>query len=328
MLDMGGAPSSANTKSNFRLADASKNSDIQAVAFDFSVLTRSASSKRDSPSSDLPTENKVDTKVEPDRSMIEHMAKLLNVNLGGERTFQKPKEVDDLSLLTSERPKISEKEKGSVPKPIRAALDIRSKYADKLHKKGVKGGLAGVELAKSQVEDSLRQGDAAGHVHARKVVMQDEKKSSQHWIATTGTGRLLQYLTRRSLQIGLLPTPGTSSDEFKQQREQMLDLRRQLKDVVLDVVPDDVPENPTAASWVEEMLGQLGSRSPDATLLVSDREDYLRAAKDAGLVTCRVRPPNAPRGNVSTHYTIPSVTDVEDVLNEANGISFNAVVNR
>jgi methionine salvage enolase-phosphatase E1 len=65
---------------------------------------------------------------------------------------------------------------------------------------------------------------------------------------------------------------------------------------------------------------------PTNVLLVSDRDDYLRAGKDCGMVTCRIRPLNAPRGNISTHYSVPLVPEVKDVINEINGISFNAVL--
>jgi FMN phosphatase YigB (HAD superfamily) len=61
-------------------------------------------------------------------------------------------------------------------------------------------------------------------------------------------------------------------------------------------------------------------------MLVSSREEHLRAAKEEGWVTCRVRPKNAPRGNVSTHYTVEAVPDVRQVLDEINGISYSAVM--
>ena len=45
-----------------------------------------------------------------------------------------------------------------------------------------------------------------------------------------------------------------------------------------------------------------------------------------GAFTCRVRPPNAARGNISSHYVVETIEEVEDKINELNGISFNAVL--
>jgi len=65
----------------------------------------------------------------------------------------------------------------------------------------------------------------------------------------------------------------------------------------------------------------------NAILLVSDQDSYLKAAKDMGMVTCRIRPKNAKRGNVSTTYEVETILQVENVVNEMNGISYNAVLN-
>jgi FMN phosphatase YigB (HAD superfamily) len=67
---------------------------------------------------------------------------------------------------------------------------------------------------------------------------------------------------------------------------------------------------------------------PHRVLLVSDRDEYLKAGKDLGMLTCRLQPKNARRGNITAHYTSPSVQDVQEVVNDINGISFNTVLNR
>ena len=66
--------------------------------------------------------------------------------------------------------------------------------------------------------------------------------------------------------------------------------------------------------------------APDRCVWVSDRDDCLRAAREAGLMTVRIRPPNARRGQVSAHYTVESVPDTQQVINEINGISFKTVL--
>jgi beta-phosphoglucomutase-like phosphatase (HAD superfamily) len=115
----------------------------------------------------------------------------------------------------------------------------------------------------------------------------------------------------------------------------MDDFATQLRDKVkFDTV---IPGSFTAPKLIEETLAKLlvvGSDTtasptiltPDRCLWVSDRDDCLRAAKDAGLLTARVVRPNARRGNVSAHYTVQSVPEVQAVINEINGISFNTVL--
>ena len=41
-----------------------------------------------------------------------------------------------------------------------------------------------------------------------------------------------------------------------------------------------------------------------------------------------IQPKNSRRGNVTAHYTTPSIPEVQEVVNEINGISFNSVLNR
>lgn len=102
----------------------------------------------------------------------------------------------------------------------------------------------------------------------------------------------------------------------------MEDMKKQLFDVEFDLLCKDGTDG--AKMVIAKSLESL-HLDPTNVLLVSDRDDYLRAAKDCGMVTCRIRPLNKPRGNISTDYSVPTVPEVKDVINEINGISFNAV---
>ena len=326
MLDMGGAPSSLHDKNSSRI-NASKNCKLQAVCFDFEVLTKYTPRESEPPASSqslnakgTATESNVKVKrdAKPNASMVQQVANLLNVDLGGSLSSDKKKDEpkDDLSLLTG-----TSKETKKNPKPISNPFgDIRMKYADKLSKRGVKGGLAEVELAKHQVEDTLKRGDAGGHFAARKIAAANPVSRQQSWMALTGTGALLQYLTQRSIQIALLPRPADSLNEDKGER--MEDFKRQLSDVVFSQLVKD--GRPGADKLVNIALEKL-KLDPTVVLLVSDRDDYLRAAKEASMMTCRIVPPNSRRGNISAHLQVPSIPEVQDVVNEINGISYNAV---
>ena len=195
MLDMGGAPSAANDQSLVRTVNASKNSKLQAVAFDFQVLTRSidetkedAGKRQDSGAVSDNTENDLahSSRVQPDLNQIQQVASLLKVSVDTGKKEQVP----------SKPPKKQE----PLPK-TQPHEDIRAKYAAKL-----KGGLAGIELAKSQIDDTLKGGDASGHLAARKIAM-ETAVSGKKWMALTGTGKILSYLTHRSIRIALLPHP-------------------------------------------------------------------------------------------------------------------------
>lgn len=320
MLDMGGMPSAKNDTSLIRTVNASKNSKLQAVAFDFDLLVRSLDQKQLQPHQDMASKLTTTTSssklspVQPDLGMVQEVASLLNVKVD-----------------TGTNQKLVDTDRTVVPNHSDTATtphhhDIRAKYANKL-----KHGLAGLELAKSQVNEALARGDAPGHLAARKLAQeQPPTQSSQaRWLAMTGVGKLLSYLTHRSIRIALLS---------KSINPQMAELAKQLKnDVVIDVLMDG-PRRQEAESTqqsvtsmetlVKQLLEEL-DKDAQATMLVSDRDDFLKAARDLGMITCQYRPgKNARRGNVTCSYTATSIDDIQGVINEINGISFNAVLNR
>ena len=340
MLDMGGAPSSMNDKNNAARINASKNCKLQAVCFDFEVLTKytpkqqsptapitsSSSSTASSSSISTITNSKLGQDVKPNVDVVQEVASLLNVDLGG-FSAKKKKEGpnDDLSLLTSPRESPQKTTTGSTTTTSSSSknnpfADIRSKYADKLSKRGVQGGLAEVELAKHTVEETLRRGDAGGHLAARKIAAANPVSRQKSWMALTGTGALLQYLTQRSIQIALLPRPSETLNQ--DEGEYMEDFQRQLNDVNFGHLLKD--GRPGAEDLVQTVLQKL-HLDPTVVLFVSDRDSYLRAAKEANLMTCRILPPNARRGNISANFTVPDIPAVQGVVDEVNGISFSAI---
>ena len=100
MLDMGGAPSAHTAKNKTRI-NASKNCKLQAVCFDFHVLTK-FTTKQDNEQDDKDKTNdnsggtlKLQTNAAPDASMVQQVADLLNVNLGGWRSSKKKNREDE-----------------------------------------------------------------------------------------------------------------------------------------------------------------------------------------------------------------------------------------
>lgn len=331
MLDMGGAPSAMNQKSGS--INASKNCKVQAICFDFGTLTGSISAKEKQEvlsAQDLRTnggERQGLGSIVPDVGKITQIAEILNVKLGNEgqkipnRTLSS-KEDDDLSRLmeddSSRETKAAEKETNPLLR-----FDVRAKYAARLAQKGI--GLAGFDRTKQQLEEEKTnsRGDAAGHLAARNMAISEPTVAGDKWMALTGTGSLLQYLTQRSMKICLLPNPKTFDLATTEEGDRMEQMKAQLNDVNFHSL---IKTGSDAEHVLQTTVRALALDSPLRILVVSDRDDYIRAAKESGLVTCRITTPNARRGNVSAHYSVPSVPNVKDVVDEINGISFNAVL--
>lgn len=337
MLDMGGV-ASADTNTKF---DTGKNLKIRAIALDFNVITRSVESQRQATESTRTSTGSISGRVggditskstaievsQPNVGMVQDIADLLGIKLGGDaQELQKQDgETDDLSRLAGSTDK---------KKDARDNLtDVRVKYAKKLRSR-VEGGLAGVELAKSKKEEALKRGDAPGNLVARSIAAsQVVSTSGSKWLAKTGTGTLLTFLNQRSMKIALLPLPTlTDTREKEKEGEQMDNFEKQLPGIKFDLVMKGLADNIMPIEKItESILDHIVASSivpPISTLVVSDRDDYLLAAKSRGMFTCRVRPKNAPRGNVTTNYNVADIGEIEDVINQVNGISFNTVFSR
>jgi len=354
MLDMGGMPHAAtkNKEASLRAMDGSKNSKLQAVAFDFNLLTGDVEKAKEqqqlkkqslqSKSSFLSSkkeeqDQKLGQNITPNIDMVQNIANLLNVDLEGSSTSKKKTtddDDDDLSALIGGGSKKNETTETATSKEMSspsetkinsigsggssATNDVRAKYAAKLRRK-VDGGLAGYERAKQEHEDSVKRGDAAGHLAARAIASQ-QSASKHKWLASTGTGNLLSYVTNRSMKIALLPIPLNENKE--DEGFQMEEFRKQLSNQVhFDVL---VKEGDHVKPILKHVLKEVGV--PEGmTMVVSNRDDYLKEAKEMGMLTCRIQPPNSRRGNVTAHYNVKTVAEVQEVVNEINGISFNAV---
>jgi hypothetical protein len=335
MLDMGGAPTANSDQSLIRTVNASKNSRLQAVAFDFQTLIninenndvgedqmvakdQRAQESRESSSSTM-----------VDAGRVEQIAALLNVDLGSSSNAKKR---DDIDLTSSWYKQQRNKQESKLKDHNPNENDVRAKYASKL-----KGGLAGIALAKSQVEETLTSGDSAGHLAARKIAIMedasnipnDNSNASKRWLPSLAATQLLTLLTHRSIRIVLLPTLGTKSTREEDNDEpRMEDLKAQLKTVIIDnIIPKFDSDEGIEDALRTGILDELDV-DPNKVLLVSKRDPYLRVARDMGMSICRLQPKNARRGNITAHYTVQSLEELQDIVNEINGISFNTVLNR
>ena len=310
MLDLGGMPSASTAKA-MRSVDASKNCKVKCLAFDFDLLTRTVVDNREKVVEPVAVAAATPSPILPDVGMLQQMANLLNIKLGESPPTASKEPDDDLPALTTKG-----KDKKQSNNPL-AGADIRNKYASKLRNRG---GVAGIELAKQEAENFLTKGDAAGHLAARAIAANQGNTETPKWMASTGTGSLLQYVSNRSMKIALLPLP--DNGKVDRQGQRMEEFTKQIPQVTFDVL---LTGGEDVSKILKDMLGKL-SLDPLSCMVISDRDDYLRNAKEVGMTTCRVRPhANAPRGNTTAHYTVESMAEVQDVVNDINGISFKAV---
>jgi hypothetical protein len=365
MLDMGGQGQAAVTKR----INVGKNNKVRAIALDFHLITRSIEERRalaekeNENRSNVQNSNSINstkveaqTPIQPDTSVVQNMANLLGIKLGDSspHTNQTKKhDNDDLSgilggpansVLESNQQQKSKESTRNKLASTPHSTDIRSKYAAKLRNK-IEGGVAGLELAKSEKEDTLTRGDASIHLAARNLISAEgaagssANSSSSRWLATTGVGKLLSYVNGRSMQIALLPLPSTpslpqSEEDVKQTLDEMTNLTNQLPKVNFDVlIPDgrrrghvgteEQNEN-TAQDVLANVLTKMDVE-PIQFVVVSDRDDYLGAARDLGMFTCRVKPKNKRRG-LTTNYNVDDIGSVLEVINDINGVSFNSAL--
>eukprot|EP00814_Leptocylindrus_danicus_P022319 CAMPEP_0116003786 /NCGR_PEP_ID=MMETSP0321-20121206/240_1 /TAXON_ID=163516 /ORGANISM="Leptocylindrus danicus var. danicus, Strain B650" /LENGTH=275 /DNA_ID=CAMNT_0003472015 /DNA_START=274 /DNA_END=1101 /DNA_ORIENTATION=+ len=263
----------------------------------------------------------VTRKITPDVGMVQSIANLLNVKLGSDGKKKDDFAEDDLSALES--PSVSgtmhdaRTSSRSSAKPVKfpPMSDVRDKYAEKIKQKLDGGSLAGVDRAK--LEKSEKKGDAF-HIQARTIAAAEPvMKSGSKWLANTGTGNLLAYLTNRSMRIALVPKPNTKDDDVG---DDMDSLSRQLPNVRIHSMIKDGERQPDEI--LNEVLSKANGIPEISTLVVSDQDDYLKAARDMGMFTCRVQLKNVRRGSCTTDYTVSSIAEVQDIVNDINGISF------
>jgi len=204
--------------------------------------------------------------------------------------------------------------------------------------------VAGIDLMNYERSEQLKRGDASFHLGVKANISNHDARnanpSSSRWLATTGVGQLLSFLTNRSMQIVLLPVPSTptkpqTDTDLELNSTEMNNLKKQLPHVQFDLCiydgrrrgePSQANEN--AAHDILEYVTSEIDIPPLQYAVVSDRDDYLRDARERGMFTIRVRPKNTRRGDVTASYSVEDVSGVEEVINEINGISFNSALKR
>jgi hypothetical protein len=142
-------------------------------------------------------------------------------------------------------------------------------------------------------------------------------------------GNIVDYVRHRSMRLGLLS--GLRNPALADT------LMRQMSDTRFVRPPNsggggDVVNAQGEEEWkssgndVAELLSVFLPSGGDAhsLLLVSRSDKILQQGSDLGLYTCRYRADGDRYGNVGTHYTACSPLEVQDALEDLNGIAMRA----
>ncbi|GMH56763.1 hypothetical protein TrRE_jg10468 [Triparma retinervis] len=244
-------------------------------------------------------------------------------------------EVIEISAVGQRQKAESTTPEPSAPKPHNPAPDDpRLKYMKKLKEKR---GLDVSDLQKASSAKDAKLGDGSFHVNLRDAIKAQEKKgdpnrySSRRWLPVSGMGSLLNYIQSRSIKIGLLRPPELHSSYLDGDIEEY---DKQLADVEFDYKFDDGDGGAGKDSKGPEFVVQdaasgLGipreGGKTNFLMVVSSNSKVLGAARDVNSYTCYLKPANGRRCDVSTNFSISNISELRDVVDEVNGISFSNV---
>jgi len=184
-------------------------------------------------------------------------------------------------------------------------------------------------------DNNAARGDAKDLLLARSIISKSSSSSNSKWIAGTDTGKLLNYLSSRSMKIALIPPRQQLNNNEVNNKEtttyqRMKDFTKQLPNVNFHVLLKS--STTSSENMLDEVVTKLNDKTttlinPLNVLVVSDKDDILSAAKQKGMFSCRVRlNKSSRRGIISTNYNKENVSDIQDVIDDINGISFNTVL--
>ena len=64
--------------------------------------------------------------------------------------------------------------------------------------------------------------------------------------------------------------------------------------------------------------------APHRILLLTTSDAHVRAARGAGVRTCRLQPPNARRPDVAADFTVATAGECQQIIEDENGVSYRS----
>lgn len=220
-----------------------------------------------------------------------------------------PAQQEDPIYTTSTRPNssllaVAEAEGAAAFKLTQASKsssveDVRLKYGSKLLKKGV--GLSGLESVVNADSTTTsggkgaKAGDASFHLSARAMALRIDDaeatagESSGRWMVANGMGTFMNFVSDRALKVGLVASD--KRHEGKLTVEEMDAYVKQLGHHEFHYVGRDISDkgdDKNAESIVQAINKMKGEGEhvielgPQHLMVVSDRDDLLKAARNVG----------------------------------------------
>ncbi|GMH93020.1 hypothetical protein TrVE_jg7773 [Triparma verrucosa] len=235
------------------------------------------------------------------------------------------RQVDVDSLPQSQTPNPNPK-----PSPAASAAsdDIRAKYLKKLKDK--KGISAKEILSSSTSSPSSQAPDSSFHLGLRSSIINSEalndpnKYAASRWLPVNGMGKVCQYMTARSIRIGLLKP-------LKHNASYILGDANTFKVQLGDKVDFDYSfdENSEAQQSLSKAMNDLDVEKSDVdttsgVMVVSSCSETLKRARDANSYTVYIMPSSGRRCAISPNYNVNNIEDLRDVIDDVNGVSFNS----
>lgn len=189
--------------------------------------------------------------------------------------------------------------------------NVQTKYMNKLKQRlGESTPLA------SFLSGFEKESDSKLLNRAKAIPMPTEMKNPTRWLLKQGFGDVLDYTQGRTIKLGLI----SQNESTNPKNEILQQLQEQLSStnfLTSQHVTDD--------EKLDEIIQKMGLHS-HVILFVSCDDNLLQIAKSKMFQLCRYRPSNALFGHMITDYIATNPLELQDVIEERNGIAFRSSV--
>lgn len=202
-------------------------------------------------------------------------------------------------------------------KEIEGISTVQSKYMSKISSK-----LGGTNPLFGNGAQSPR-GDGDLHAAGKALLKQESQRSgktgaseSGRWVLSQGMGSIVDYASTRTMSVAVLG--------LARQTQALLNTLVAQTPETPWLYTGNVSGEPTSELQRAEkkfVAKAAGFIEPRNLLMISSCDTYLGLAKERGFMTCRFRPKDGLYGQVITDFSATSPIELQDALDELNGIA-------
>jgi hypothetical protein len=190
------------------------------------------------------------------------------------------------------------------------SIGPKSKYSKRLANK--LGGSSSVASILSGNVAKETDGQILKRVKTTPGLSDTGAKSASRWLLGAQFGDILDYIGGRTMLLGIMSTSPTNSIVMQQLQKQL----SEHKFLTSNVSVSD--------SSLDAELSDISTRmafQPREIMLISSNDKLLEVARDAGHISCRYRPVNAPAGKFTCDFTATTPIEIQDAIEAMNGIA-------